>query len=336
MHVFVTGATGFIGMHTVLALLEAGHSVRLGVRNADKMQQLYASHGIAVDDFSVGEITDKVSVDRALDGCDAVVHTAALVSLDANQATLMHKTNVTGTRLVIGGAVERGIESIVYVSSAAALFDPGLDGIDESTPLAIATAPYARSKVDAEHYVQSLIDRGANIAITYPTGVIGPDDPAMSEGNQSLLFILNNCHVNTSSGLQVIDVRDVASAHLKLLESRSSGRYLVAGHYTPWREFGQLLQEIVGHKLPTLTLPGGVMRALGSAVDLLGKVKPIDLPVTREAMNFATRWVLCDDSKLRAELGMHYRPLQQTLSETVKWLADTGHIDAKWAAAISD
>ena len=66
MHVFVTGATGFIGLHTVLALLRAGYRVRLDVRNAEKMQALYSRRGIAADDFAVGEITDKVSIDRAL------------------------------------------------------------------------------------------------------------------------------------------------------------------------------------------------------------------------------------------------------------------------------
>jgi nucleoside-diphosphate-sugar epimerase len=331
VQVFVTGATGFIGMHTVLALIEAGHSVCLGVRNAKKMQDLYHRHGIEADDFAVGEITDTVSIRRALQDCDAVVHTAALVSLDANQADQMYKTNVTGTRTVIGTAVELGIDSIIHISSAAALFNPALAYIDEATPLAPATTAYARSKIDAEHYVQTLIDEGAKVAMTYPTGVMGPDDPAMSEGNQALLFILNNSHVITSGGLQIIDVRELAAAHVKLLEEKKCGRFIASGHYISWREFGNLLEDIVDRKIPTLRLPGPVMRLMGSAVDLIGRVKPLDLPVTREGMEFATRWVLCDDSKLRAELGMDYRPLRETLSETIHWLAEAGHIDAKWA-----
>ena len=331
MHVFVTGATGFIGMHTALALLEAGHSVRLGVRNAQKMQALYAQHGIEVDDFAVGQITDALAIDRALDGCDAVVHTAALVSLDAKQAEQMYRTNVVGTRNVIGGAVDKGIESIIHISSAAALFDPRLKSIDESTPPAPANTAYARSKVDSEKYLQGLIDRGARVAMTYPTGVMGPDDPAMSEGNQSLLFILNNTHVITSSGLQIIDVRELAAAQVKLLEGKKSGRYLVAGHYVSWREFGELLENVVGRSIRTLRLPGALLRALGSGVDLIGRIRPLETPVTREGTEFATRWVVCNDSKLRKELDMTYRPLRATVADTIVWLARAGHIDASWA-----
>lgn len=331
MHVFVTGATGFVGMHTVLALLEAGHTVRLGVRNAQKMQSLYTAHDIEPVDFAVGEITDQVSVNRALDGCDGVVHTAALVSLDPGQAELMYKTNVEGTRAVIGGAVERGIESIVHVSSAAALFDPALPVIDENTPLAAATTPYARSKADSARYVHQLIDEGAKIAITYPTGVIGPDDPAMSEGNMSLLFILNNCHVNTSTGLQAIDVRDLAAAHLKLLEGKKSGRYLAAGHYNEWHPFGKLLREVTGQRLLALPVPGALMRGIGSIMDVVAKFRPLELPVSREGMNLATRWVVCDDSKLRRELDLGYRPLRDTLADTIHWMAGKGHVGAHWA-----
>lgn len=323
-------------MHTVLALLQAGHSVRLGVRNAEKMQQLYAAHGIEATDFAVSKITDKVSIDRALEGCDAVVHTAALVSLDPKLAGQMYKTNVTGTHRVIGGAVERGIDAIVYVSSAAALFDPNLPAIDDSTPLATATTPYALSKVDADHYVQQLIKQGANIAVTYPTGVMGPDDPAMSEGNQSLHIILKYCHVNTSSGLQIIDVRDLAQAHLQLLEGRKSGRFLVAGHYMPWREFGETLESVVGRKLRKLPAPGPLLRSVGTVVDAMSRFKTFAIPINREAMSLATRWVPCDDSKLRAELDCSYRPLEQTLADTARWLAQEGHIDSSWAENIRD
>ena len=331
MHVFVTGATGFIGFHTVMALLAAGHTVRLGVRNPAKMRQLYAPFAVDVSDYAVGEITDAEAINKALDGVDAVVHTAAMVSLDANKETLMRHTNLTGTQLVIGGAVAKGIRSIVYVSSVAALYRRDATVLNEDMPLAEPTSAYMRSKRECEDYVRGLMDDGAPIAITYPTAVIGPNDPAMSEGNQGLAFFLRWCFVNTATGQQIIDVRELALAHVKLLERGRAGRYLVAGHYLPWRELGLLLEQITGRRLLRLSLPPWLLRLAGSLVDWIGRVHRLDVPITREAVTFATEWVVADDSRLRDELGIVYRPLADTLRDTVRWLADAGHVPARWS-----
>lgn len=335
MHVFVTGATGFIGFHTVMALHAAGHTVRLGVRSPEKMRKLYAPYNVDISDYAVGEITDAEAVDKALENCDAVVHTAAMVSLDANKEAIMRHTNLTGTQLVVGGAVKKGIKSIVYVSSVAALFDPRASVLNEKTPLVEPKTAYMKSKRECEDYIRGLINHGASIAITYPTAVIGPNDPAMSEGNQGTAFFFKLCFVHTATGQQIIDVRELANAHVKLLEQKKSGSYIVAGHYLPWRELGQLLEKVTGKKLIKLTLPVWVLRFAGSMVDLIGKVYKIHTPLTREAVTFATEWVYCDDGKIRQELGITYRPLEDTMRDTVTWLVEDKHIPAKWAENIS-
>jgi nucleoside-diphosphate-sugar epimerase len=331
MHVFVTGATGFIGFHTVLALLEAGHTVRLGIRNVAKMKALYESRGIDITDYAAGEITDKEAIDAALEGCDAVVHTAAMVSLDAGKAEQMYHTNVTGTRLVIGGAVEQGIRSIVHVSSAAAIYDRYATSLDESQPLAEQSSAYGRSKADSEKFVRGLLDEGAGISITYPPGVLGPDDPAMSEGNQGIAIFFNQTFVQTSSGMQIIDVRDLAKVHLALLEQQKSGPYLVAGHYRSWDELGHILDRVTHRKLRKYTVPGWLLRGLGNGVDMVSKILPLDTMFSGEAALYATRWVYMDDRKVRRELEMSYRPLEETLVDTIRWLAGAGHIEAWWA-----
>jgi dihydroflavonol-4-reductase len=336
MHVFVTGATGFIGFHTVKALLDQGHTVRLGIRNVAKMNALYSAAGITVDDYVEGEITDGKAIEAAMEGCDAVVHTAAMVSLDANKAQEMYRTNVTGTRLVIGTAIDKGIGSIVHVSSAAALYNRFASTLDESLPLARPASAYGRSKADSEQFVRDKIAEGASVAITYPCTVLGPDDPAMSEGNQGLAVFFNKTFLHTSSGMQMIDVRDLAQVHVALLEGRKSGPYMVAGHHRSWPELGQTLDRVTGRTLRKLPVPAWVLRALGATVDQLGKVFPIDTIVTGEAVNYATAWVYADDRKVRSELEFSYRPLEQTLADTVRWLAETGHIEAYWAKLLPD
>ena len=181
MLVLVTGATGFVGFHTVLALSQAGHNVRLLVRNVEKMNKLYADFDVDTSDVVIGEMTDSAVIDKALEGCDAVIHTAAVVGLEPELEEMMMRTNIRGTELVIGGAVEKGIQSIVHVSSVAALFDAKAVTITEHSPLAPPTTAYAASKKQCDEYVRSLIEKGANIAISYPAAVLGPNDPALSE-----------------------------------------------------------------------------------------------------------------------------------------------------------
>lgn len=332
MHVFVTGATGFVGFHTVKALLAAGHSVHLGVRNAEKMQQLYGRHGIEIKHYTVGQITDRVSVGAALDECDAVVHTAALVSNKLVDVDRMHQVNVLGTQCVIGGAVERGIKAIVYISSAVVLWNPSLSRIDESTPIALATTAYARTKVEAEQYVEELCNKGAKITLIYPPGIIGPDDPGLSESNEALQFLIKKFHVDTGGGLQLIDVRELAAAIVQLLEQRKSGRYLISGHHVTWRNLGNLLADAVSQPIRRVPIPAPILRGMGAIVETLNKIVPLNVPMSRESTALATRWVVNDDSKVHKELGIEYRPLHETLKDVVSWLVKEGHLDPKWIA----
>ena len=331
MHVFVTGATGFVGFHTVMALHKAGHSIRFGVRNAEKMKRLYAPYGIDTSDFAIGEITDAEAIQQGLQGCDAVVHTAAVVSMDPNKAEHMMHTNLTGTKLVIGGAVKLGIKSIVYVSSVAAIYDPNADIINEATPLSHPNTAYGKSKQQCEMYVRGLIDAGANIAITYPSAVVGPQDPAMSEGNQSIKIQINIACVNTSSGQQIIDVRDLAAVHVGLLSQSLSGRYVVGGEFLPWRELSATIDRVTQKTTRKLSVAKPLLMLGGILADWLGKLIPHNLPFSREAMMYATQWIYADDSKVSKALDITFRPIDETLRDTIFWLAETKHINPHWA-----
>jgi nucleoside-diphosphate-sugar epimerase len=123
--VLVTGGTGFTGSHTVRALVAAGHEVRLLVRDAAKVQRVFEPHGLELADLVVGDMTDAAAVEKALSGCEGVVHSAALVDLRRASARLVEATNARGVELVVGGAVQRGLPRIVYVSSLSVFFVPG-------------------------------------------------------------------------------------------------------------------------------------------------------------------------------------------------------------------
>ncbi|MCK5880960.1 MAG: NAD-dependent epimerase/dehydratase family protein, partial [Sinobacterium sp.] len=282
----------------------------------------------------IGDITDAEVIDRALDGCDAVVHTAAIVSLDPSEADNMMHTNLTGTKLVVGGAVKKGIKSIVYVSSVAALYNSQASVINEDTPLTEPKSAYAKSKRQCEEYVRELMSDGASIAITYPSAVVGPQDPALSECNLSIKILISLTCIHTTSGQQIIDVRDLASTQVKLLEQEKSGRYLITGHYRPWRGISAALDKATGKTLLKISVPRSVMKFFGVVVDLIRKVMPLDTPISREAMMYTTEWVYADDQKVRDELNITYRPIEDTLADTIEWMAESGHIRKHWAENI--
>jgi dihydroflavonol-4-reductase len=331
MYVLVTGCTGFVGFHTALALYRAGHRVRLGVRSSDKMRRVFAGTDMPLEDHVDGEIVDAAAVRRSLAGVDAVVHCAAMVNLEAAMAETVRQTNVNGTRNVVGQAVELGLRAIVYVSSVSAIFDPNLPLLNEASPLTGGSDGYGRSKKEADEYVRELMVAGASIAMTYPTGIVGPDDPGLSESNNAIALVLNNLFVDTEGGIQQIDARDLADIHVKLLERRSNGRYIVGGHYDKWPDFVSRYRRVLGPQVKSLPIPGALLRGVGRGADVLRRLIP-QLPsvISLEAMQYATQFPEADDSKVRLELDHSHRNPDETLRDTVRWLVEKGHVDKKW------
>jgi nucleoside-diphosphate-sugar epimerase len=336
MRVLVTGGTGFIGSHTTAAICAAGHQVRLLVRDPAKMRRVYEARGIEIDDFVVGDVTDADAVTKALEGCEALVHTAAVVALEAGRAREVLETNARGVELVVGGACERGFSSIVYVSSLGALFSPGGPPISADSPLATTRSAYARSKADGERTVRALQEAGAPIRCTYPSGVIGPDDPGLSEGNHTIRTFLKDLMLITSSGFQTVDVRDLAAAHAALLDAGvPAGRYVVSGHLLPWADVVALVDEVTGTRVRRVTVPGSVLRVLGVIGDVVKRVYSFDFPLTREVMDFATQWPGAVESPLLRNLGLTFRPSHETYTDTIRWLHREGHVTDEQAGKLA-
>jgi nucleoside-diphosphate-sugar epimerase len=290
--------------------------------------------GDRVQDFVVGDVTDESTVKEALQGCDGVIHTAAMVSIDKKDAQRVHDTNVGGTKLVIGNAVEMGVAHIIHVSSVTALYDPNATTLNEFSPPGTAKNAYGKSKVACEHYVRDLQDKGAPIHITYPGSVIGPDDPALTEPHQGLKSYLGGIIPVTQSGNQWVDVRDIATAHIALLGSDlPPGRYTLGGHFVTWTALVDILGDLTGNRMRKIPVPGALMRLVGRLVDFTNSLRtiPIDIPITHEALVYATNWVVMDDSKAMTELGVVFRPVEETMGDAIRSLVKSGDISAEEA-----
>ena len=335
MRVLVTGGTGFVGSHSAFALQAAGHTLRLLARSAEKVERVFG-RGAAPADLVTGDVTDPSAVAKALDGVDAVVHCAAVVAIETRRAREVEDTNLRAVELVVGGAAERGIGAIVYVSSLGALFAPGAP-LSERSPIAAAQSAYARSKADGERYVRGLQDAGAPVRTVYPPGVIGPDDPGLSEGNHTVRAFLRQLMADTDSGFEVVDVRDLAALIAALAApSTAPGRYVVSGCYRPWREMIALMDELTGTRVRRVRIDGRLLRWLGRVGDLVKHVYPFDFPLSAEAMDFATQWPGVVRSDAIDALGIRFRDLRETYTDTIRWLYRAGHLTQREAGRLAE
>lgn len=167
MKVLVTGGTGFVGSHSVHALLGAGHVVRMLVRAPERIARALDPLGVRPPEHAVGDVTDADTVRRALEGCDTVLHAANVFSFDVRDAARMQQDNRRGTEVVLTTAQELGLDPIVHVSSFVALL-PSDGPLRPDSPLGEPNVPYARSKVETERIAQDLQRAGAPVVITRP------------------------------------------------------------------------------------------------------------------------------------------------------------------------
>ncbi|HEB88347.1 MAG TPA: NAD-dependent epimerase/dehydratase family protein [Deltaproteobacteria bacterium] len=329
MKVLVTGATGFIGHHVARRLVAGGHGVRALVRDGGKAERVLGPLGLRTDDFIVGEMTDAVAVARAFDGCDAVLHAAAMVSVTSG--TRDFRGNRLGTETVVGGAVERGLETI-FVSSMLAIFDPRRP-MNDASPIGRSRTHYGRSKAECDRWVRARQAEGAPVGIVYPSGCVGPDDPGMSESVKAYRSFLRGT-LRSEGGNQMVDVRDLAELIVRLLEDRTRGRVVAGGHFLDWDEFTRMLEEATGARIPRISAPGWLLRAVARSMDGIGRLSGRRMPMTGEGVEIATRVRPMEDSKCVRELGIVWRDPVETLRDLFQWFLDSGKLPPRAVPAL--
>jgi nucleoside-diphosphate-sugar epimerase len=329
MRVLITGGTGFVGAWTAKAVQDAGHEVRFFARNAGRLATSAEQIGVDISDHVLGDIADAAATATALDGCDAVIHCAAMVSTDPNRADEMLHTNLEGARNVLGGAAAAGIDPIVHVSSFTALFRPDLEVLHADLPVVGGSDGYGRSKAAVEAYARGLQDGGAPVAITYPGMVLGP--PAGDQFGEAAEGVEAAVKMRGVPGRSaawiVIDVRDLAALHVALLEpGRGPRRYMAGGRRIPVGRLAALIGAAADQSLAVYPIPDTALRGAGRLLDTIGPYLPFETPINSAAMQYYTQMPESDDTPSARDLGITQRDPAQTLSDTVDGLRRVGRL----------
>lgn len=327
MKSLVTGATGFVGGAVVRALVARGHEVRVLVRRNSDLRSI---EGLTAEQV-YGDLRDSASLRQALTGCQRLYHVAAHYALWSSDPSVFYECNVTGTRSVLEAARDVGVERIVYTSTIGAIGLPSDGGPgSEDTPVSISqmAGHYKRSKYLAEQEALKLASAGLPIVIVNPSAPVGEGDIKPTPTGQMIVdFMQGRMWAYIETGMNLIDVDDVAIGHIRAMErGRVGERYILGNTNLSLREIFDILSRLTGVKAPRIKLPWQAVLPLAYANRWLADYvthRPPRIPL--EGVRMAKYRMHYDCSKAIRELDLPQTRVETALEKAVRWFRKHGY-----------
>lgn len=328
MKAFVTGATGFIGGNLVRELLADGHEVRALVRPDSDRRNIAA---LPVE-TATGDLDDPQTLKESIMGRDVVFHVAAHYSLWARDRDAIYRANVAGTENLLAAARAARIKRFVHTSSVAAIGVPaaGTLGTEETqTSLDALVGDYKKSKFLAEQAAIKAARAGLDVVIVNPSTPIGAHDVKPTPTGEIILrFLQDRMPAYVHTGLNLIDVEDVARGHILAWQrGRTGERYILGNRNLSLKEMLEMLAAITGKRAPRIAIPHFIPLAVAFMDERIlaryfGKTPQVSLysvQMSRKAMYY-------DSSKAVRELGLPQRPVEKALARAVGWFETNGYV----------
>jgi dihydroflavonol-4-reductase len=327
MKVFLTGATGFVGHHVAHALAAEGADLRMLVRKTSNLKNLEGLRG----ETHVGDLQEPESILPALEGCDAVMHVAADYRLWIPKPDEMYKANVDGTRELLRMAREAGVRRVVYTSSVATMHFR-TDGIviNEDTPVSIKdmVGHYKRSKFLAEQEAIKAAQAGQQVMILNPSSPIGSNDAKPTPTGRIFLDFLNGkfpAYMDT--GLNLVDVSEVARAHVLALTKGTPGRrYILGGENLTLKQILDKMSAITGIPSPTVKIPFAVAATYAFFEEIItGRIRGKEPRATLEEVRMGRKKMYASSARAQQELGFRILPVYSAMRAAIEWFRANGY-----------
>lgn len=324
MRVFVTGATGYIGIQLVKRLAESGVKVHALYRSKSKAS-LISFEGVKL--FK-GDIMDKESLVRAMEGCSQAYHVAAFAAVWAKDPGLFHRYNVEGTLNLIDVARSAGVKRIVLTSTAGILGPSEKEPVHEDSPVPSSFFTlYESSKYEMEQKLKDISSDQPEIVVVNPTRVYGPGYLSKSNGMSLMIkkYISGKWRFIPGDGERsgnYVFVEDVVSGHLLAMEKGKAGeRYVLGGEDLSYNQIFELIREASGIRVPLYKVPLWVLFLTAAIMLFISKItgKP-PLIVPSWVRKLTHNWIVSSEKAIR-QLG--YRPIaaRDGIEKTVVWLS---------------
>ena len=319
MQVFVTGGTGFVGANLIRLLLKQGYKVRALARENSCLDNLNSLDiEIIKGDLNQDNLAEQMK------GCQALFHVAAQYSLWQTDKNALYRNNVVGTHNVLNCARLAGIERTVYTSSVAAIGvrqDNVLADETYQSPVEKLIGDYKKSKYYAEQEAIKAAQAGQNIVIVNPSTPIGAlDSKPTPTGEIIVRFLQRKMPFYVDTGLNLIDVEDVAWGHILALEKgRKGDRYILGNQNLTFAQLLAKLEMITGIPAPKNTIPYWIPYSVAwleeNVLTKIGKQPTIAL----DGVRMSRQKMFYDASKAVRELGLPQSNIDDALKKAVKY-----------------
>lgn len=319
--IFITGINGLVGSYIARNLLTRGEKIR-GLRRKNSDLSLIQDIEQEIEWFE-GDILDVMSLDKAMEDCENIIHCAAMVSFAPKERAMMYKVNVEGTRNMVNIALQKSIRKFLFVSSIAAIGrQKGVETVNEENKWVDSdlNSHYSKTKYLAEMEVWRAQAEGLPMVIINPSLVLGPSDWEKSS-TRIFKYVWEEKLFYSRGSMNYIDVRDIAQITAELLFSEIKGeRFIVNAGRTTYEEAFKLIAQNFQKRPPKYPINSLIAEVAWRVFYLSSLITGKAPLITKETARLARNNFYYANDKIINQLNFQFKPLEETIAWTCEAL----------------